>query len=184
VTRNLGYIPSRVIAGETIWIAAANTLQSSQDIILADFTPADGYTLAYQFAGAVPATVTAAANGGATGWTLDVTAATTLTWRGGPLNFAAYVTHTTSGRKFAVDAGTVSVTASPLATSAWTAIVAACDAAILAGATSGQVSWGVDGMNASFKSTAELISLRDYARMMERQETGNHQPRIMRTRFT
>jgi hypothetical protein len=184
VTQNQGHIPQSIVAGESIWIAAANTAQSRSDLTFTDYTPAGGYTLAYAFAATSPVSVAGAANGDNTGWTLEVTAAVTLTWRAGVINYAGYVTHTTSGRKFAVDAGSIAVTASPLATSQWTAIVAACDAAILSGATSGTISFSVDGMSVSYRQPSELMHLRDYARMMELQDKGDRPRRIIRTRFT
>ncbi|MBM3887815.1 MAG: hypothetical protein FJ388_01680 [Verrucomicrobia bacterium] len=185
---DLGYMPDTIVAGETIWIAAANTTQpTDSDIIFTDYLPAD-YNLAYQFASATPSTVSAVANGAGTGWTLEVTAATTLTWKAGRIRFAGYVTAKVGGRVYAVDAGAIEVTASPLATSAWTAVVAACDAAILAQMGTGQASgaFSVDGMSKSFsyRSAEELITLRAYAQNMADAETGNRQKRIIRTRFT
>jgi len=184
VTENQGHIPSSIVAGESLWIASANTAQNREDITFSDYTPAGGYTLSYQFAAATPITVAAAANGDNTGWTLEVSPAQTLTWRAGPLRFAAYVTHTATGRTFAVDAGQIMVSASPLATSHWTAIVAACDAAILSGSASGIVSFGVDGMSTAYRNPTELMALRDYARTMELHDTGNRPARIIRARFT
>lgn len=182
----LGYLPAQIVAGETIWIAAANTIQSGVDIILADFTPAGGSTLSYQFAAATPITVAAAANGANTGWTLEVTSAQTLVWKAGVIRFAGYATK--SARTYAVDAGSIMVTASPLATSAWTAIVAACDAAMLTQAATGSQSgsFSVDGMSKSFtyRSTTDLVQLRSYAKNMADYETGSRQKRIIRTMFT
>jgi hypothetical protein len=180
---NAGYMPTTLTAGESIWIAAANTAQSRDDITFDDYTPAH-YTLAYQFAAATPITVAAVANGAGTGWTLDVTAAQTLTWKAGNLRYVAYATHTSTSRKFVVDSGVISVSPSPLATSAWTAVVAACDAALLAGATAGVMSLGVDGMSITYGSREQVKDLRNYAREMELRDTGNRPARIMRTRFT
>ena len=183
--QNIGYIPDSIVAGETIWIAAANTTQATNaDIVFANYTPADGYTLAYQFAATTPITVAAAANGADTGWTLEVTAAQTLTWKAGTINFAGYVTHTESTRKHAVDAGAISVAASPLATSSWTAIVTACDAAILAFAGNPNKTLSVDGMSIAYRSMDDLRNLRHYAQYMAEQETGGRMKRIIRTRFT
>jgi len=183
-----GFLPDRIVAGETIWIAAANTTQSTDaDITFSDYLPAS-YNLAYQFAAATPITVSAVANGAGTGWTLEVTAAQTLVWKPGRIRFAGYVTAKSGGRVFAVDAGAIDVTASPLATSAWTAIVAACDAAMLAQMATGQVSgsFSVDGLNKSFtyRSVDELRTFRAYAQNMADAETGNRMNRIIRTRFT
>jgi hypothetical protein len=183
MTINLGYIPDSVVAGETIWTAAANT-KSKGDIILSDYTPAGGYTLAYQFAAATPISVAAVANGGNTGWTLELTAVQTLLWKAGTIRFTGYVTQTSGGRVFAVDAGTISVEPSPLATSAWTAVVAACDAAILAYAGNPNGSFNVDGLSISYRSLSQLTDLRSYAKTMADQETGNRPRRIIRTRFT
>ena len=183
-----GFLPDRIVAGETIWIAAANTTQATNaDIILTNYLPAS-YNLAYQFAAATPISVSATANGAGTGWTLEVTAAQTLVWKPGAIRFAGYVTAKTGGRVFAVDAGTIAVTASPLATSQWTAVVTACDAAILAQMATGQTSgaFTVDGLSQSFtyRNADELIILRAYAKTMADQETGNRPKRIIRTRFT
>ncbi len=181
MANHCGFIPDQIVAGESIWLSASNSTQSAEDITLSDYTPAGGYTLAYDFAAAVPLTVTASPNGDNTGWALEVTAAQTLLWKSGQLNFAGYVTHTATGRKFAVDAGYISVTASPLSTSQWTAVVAACDKALLEGA--GVSGFNVAGMNVQFKTKDEIIALRDYARTMERQETGNRPRRIIRSKF-
>jgi len=178
------YLPQSIVAGESIWIAAANTAQNATDITFTDYTPAGGYTLAYQFAATTPVAVDAVANGTNTGWTMDVTPAQTLVWAAGYISFAGYVTHTATGRKFIVDRGSIAVAASPLSTSAWTAVIAACDAALLTGATSGHVSFGLDGINLTYKSSAELIGLRDYAKSMESAAIGGSRTRIMRTRFT
>jgi hypothetical protein len=178
-----GFIPDEIIAGETIWLSASNSTQSAEDITFADYTPAGGYTLAYDFAAPTPITVAATANGDNTGWSLEVTAAQTLLWKSGQLSFSGCVTHTATGRKFAVDAGYITVQASPLSTSQWSAIVAACDAAMVECAASGYASFSVAGMNVTFKSTSDIIALRDYARTMERQETGNRFRRIIRSRF-
>jgi hypothetical protein len=181
----LGNLPSSIVAGETIWISASNTTQATNaDIVLSDYTPAGGYTLAYKFAATTPITVSAAANGENTGWTLEVTAAQTLLWKAGTIRYAGYVTHTATGRVFAVDAGSIAVTASPLATSSWTAVVTACDAAILTYAANPHGSFTIDGVTVSFRSLSQLLDLRAYAQTMADTETGARMKRIIRTRFT
>jgi hypothetical protein len=185
---NQGFLPDRIVAGETMWIAAANTTQTTNaDISITNYLPAS-YALAYQFAAATPISVSGVANGAGTGWTLEVTATQTLAWKPGAIRFAGYVTAKTGGRVFAVDAGTIAVTASPLATSQWTAVVTACDAAILAQMATGQTSgsFSVDGLSQSFtyRSADELIRLRSYAKNMADQETSNRPIRIIRSRFT
>jgi uncharacterized protein (UPF0264 family) len=183
---NKGFLPSRVQAGETVWVAAANTAQSRVDIVIDGFTPAT-HTLAYQFAASTPITVSAVTNG-STGWTLEVSATATLAWKPGTIRFAAYATAIVGARVFAVDAGTISVDASPLATSAWSAVVSACDAAMLTQAGTGEQSgsFSIDGISKSFtyRSAQDLITLRAYAQNMVEQETAGRMPRVIRSRFT
>lgn len=180
----LGYLPERITAGATIWIAAANTTgDTNADIVIPSYLPAS-YSLSYQFAAATPITVAAVANGGGTGWTLEVTAAQTLLWKAGTCRFAGFATATSGGRVFLVDSGTIAVDPSPLSTSAWASVVAACDAAILAGATSGQLSsFGLGDMNITYRSPKDLMDLRAYAQTMAEQETGARMKRIIRARF-
>jgi hypothetical protein len=183
MAETIGVMPLSIRAGETIWIAAANA-KSAGDILIDGYTPAGGYTLAYQFAGATPISVAAVANGANTGWTLELTPAQTLTWKAGTIRFAGYVTQTAGGRVFAVDSGTIAVEPSPLATSAWTAVVTKCDAAILAYAENPNGSFSVDGLSVSYRSLSQLTDLRSYAKTMADQETGNRPLRIIRARFT
>ena len=178
------YMPVQIVAGESIWVAAENTVQQSRDLFFDNFTPAGGYTLAYRFAAATPITVGASANTGNTGYTLDVTAAITLTWRAGAIAYAGMVTHTASGRIYSVESGAIAVIASPLATSAWTAIVAQCDVKRLTIASNPYGSINIGESSISFRGADQLIDLRNYARNMERLETGARMPRIIRSRFT
>ena len=179
----LGYIPAEIVGGESIWVAAENTAQSSSDIILSNYTPADGYTLVYNFSASTPFTVAAVANGGDTGWTLDVTGTQTLTLSPGRVPFAGIVTHTTTGRTFVVDQGGVVVLASPLRVSQWAAVVAAIDTAMLTVGTNPSGSISVDGMAMTYRTPADLISLRDYAARELRNDTGRRLPRRLLTRF-
>jgi len=180
---NAGFLPSAITAGESIWIDADNTAQSSVDITFGDYTPADGYTLAYQFADATPISVDAVANDEDTGWTLDVTGAQTLIWQPGQLVFTGLVTHTATGRIFAVDSGSINVSASPLRVSSWVAVVAAADAAILNYAASPNSSFSVDGVTIAYRSIDDLIALRDYAQYRLKQDTKSGIKRIIKSRF-
>ena len=182
--QNAGFLPSRIVAGETLWIAAANTAQGLPDITFTGYTPAGGYTLAYQFAGTTPAAVAAVANGTNTGWTLTVTAAETLTWKAGAVRFVAYVTETATDNVYAVDSGTIAVTASPLATSSYTAALTACDTAIADYAANPHGSFAIDGMNVTYRSFDQLMKLRNYLKSLIAEELGNRPIRIIRTRFT
>ena len=90
--RIAGQIPSSIIGGETIWIASANTAEAKDDITVSGYTPADGATLAYQFASpSSPATIAAVANTTNTGWTLTIPSSTTLAWYG-RIFYAAFLT--------------------------------------------------------------------------------------------
>ena len=178
------YFPEVVQAGETVWISAASVIDATKnDIIFDNFTPSAGYTLAYSFAAATASTVAAVANAGGTGWTLEVPAVTTLTWKAGAIRYNALVTHTTSQRVYAVESGTFRVLPSPLAQSSWTAVVAACDAAMLTYSGNPNASITVDGMSISYRSMDNLTTLRSYAREMELADKG-YRPRIIRSRFT
>lgn len=179
---SLGYLPASIVAGESIWVAAANTTgATNSDISIPDYTSAGGYTLAYQFA-SLPTALTVAAVANGTAWTLEVTGAQTLVWKAGSVRFVALASK--AGRVFQVDGGVISVSPSPIATSAWTAVVAACDAAILTYAANPNASLSIDGMNVSYRSMDDLIRLRSYAQNMAGYETGQRQRRIIRARFT
>lgn len=176
-----GFIPAGVTGGESIWISALNTAQNSTDLTFDGFKPSDGYTLAYQFAADTPVSVSGVASGD--GWTLDVSAATTLTWRPGRLAFVGIVTHTATGHTFVVDSGSISVTASPMRVSSWKAVVAACDAAMLTAASSPNGSISVDGMSVTYRGPQDLTRLRDYAAQQLKADTANRMPRKILTRF-
>jgi hypothetical protein len=176
-------LPQTITAGETLWIAAANTLQDRDDITIDDVTPAGGYTLAYQFAASTPLSVAAVANGANTGWTLEVTGAQTLTWAPGVVAYTGIATHTASGRTFAVERGSILVAASPLRVSSWAAVLVAIDAAIASYAANPNGSISMEGMSITYRNLAQLTELRDYANYRLQQDTSNRPVRIIRTRF-
>jgi hypothetical protein len=186
---NHGYLPDRIVAGETIWLAAANTAQSQSDIIIDGFTPAAGYTLAYQFAAATPVSVSAVANGANTGWTLELTGAQTLLWTPGKMYFAGIVSLVDAGppqvtRTFAVDQGAITVDASPMRVSSWVAVLASIDAAIAAYAANPNGSLSIEGMSVTYRSLSQLTDLRDYATYRLQQDSAKRPRRIIRTEFT
>ncbi len=183
MTVNAGFIPDRVIAGETIWIAAANTVQSGQDIILTDYSPAGGDSLVYQFSADTPISVTAIPNGDDSGWTLEVTGAQTLLWDAGDIRFVGLVTDSDS-RSFAIDSGTIEVTASPMATSDYAAALTAIEAAISDYASNPHGSFTLDGMQVTYRALKDLLGLRAFYRAQVARETGKRTKRIIRTRFT
>ena len=181
--QELGYIPASIVGGESIWIAEENTAQSREDIIIDGFVPSDGFTLAYQFAASTPFSVSASANGAGTGWTLDVTGAQTLTMKPGRVPFVGIITKTDGGRTFAVDSGGVVVIASPLRVSAWVAVLAAIDAAMLTVATRPNGSVSIDGMSVTYRGASDLISIRDYAQNQLNRDSGRRIPTRILTRF-
>jgi len=178
---NLDYMPTQIVAGETIWVAAANSLQSSSDIIISDVTPAD-YTLVYQFDAPTPLSVTAVANDDETGWTLTVTAAQTLLWMAGYVTFIALATK--DEKSFAVDAGMILVKASPLRVSEYSTALTAIETAIANFASNPQRSFSLGDMSISYGSLSELLDLRAFYKSLIARETGKRPRRIIRTRFT
>jgi len=180
---NAGFLPARIVAGESIYVAAANTLQewAGNDITFDDFTPPTA-TLAYQFAASTPVSVAAVANGGNTGWTLEVPGATTLLWAPGRITFVGIAT--VSGRTYAVDEGYIEVAASPLRVSAWVAVLASVDAAIASYAETPRGSISVNGMSVSFRSLSDLTNLRDYIKARLAEDSASRPRRIIRTRLT
>lgn len=183
---NLGYIPEQVTSGESIWISASNTTrETNADIVLTDYTPAGGYTLAYLFASTpTPITVAAVANGGNTGWTLEVTAAQTLAWKPGQIAFTGQVTHTSSGRVWGVDQGLIRVLASPVVASQYAAALTAVEAAIAEYASNPYGSFTIPGgMTVSFRSLEDLLNLRGYYKALVAETSATRQRRILRSEF-
>lgn len=189
MVENAGYMPGRIVAGASIWLAAANTLQSGVDLTFTGITPAAGYSLAYQFSAMpTPVSVAATANGAADGWTLEVTGAQTLLWAPGSLAYIGIATIVSGGvtRSFVVDQGVIAVDASPLRVSAWAAVLTSVDAAIATYAVNPNGSISIDGMSVSYRSLAQLTELRDYAAYRMQQDTAKSGSgrRIIRARFT
>lgn len=179
---NAGFLPDCVVAGETIWIDATNTTQDKADLVFTDYLPTT-HTLVYNFAAATPISVTASANSGNTGWTLTVTAAQTLLWKAGLMRFTGLATHTSTSRVFAVDEGSISVTASPLAVSDYAAALTAIESAISNFATSPNRSFQLGDLSVTYASVEELLALRNFYRFEVSRETGGRIRRIMHTRF-
>jgi hypothetical protein len=181
---NLGFIPARVVAGESIWLSASNSRGTAVDIIIPDYLPAD-FTLAYSFASSTALTVTAVANNAGTGWTLEVTGAQTLLWTPGAITYVGVATSkTVSGRTFCVDRGDVRVDGSPLQASSYTALLAAIDAAIAEYAANPIGSFSLGDMSISYRSMADLMNLRNFYKAQLDRQTAGRTKRIIRTRFT
>ena len=181
---NLCFLPSQVTGGETIWIAADNSLQGAVDIVLTNYLPVD-YTLKYNFSStpASPLSVDAVANVGGTGWTLELSSAQTLVWDPGKVIFTGEVTNSTTERVTVVDSGNIQVDASPVRVSSWVAVLAKVDAAIAEFAATPQSSFSVDGLSVTYRSMDDLERLRNYANYRLQLDTATRPKRIIHARF-
>lgn len=155
----LSILPSDIVAGESI----SESIPS---------TTVTGYSLAYHFSASTPITVACTASG-TTAWTLIVTAAQTLLWKRGQVRFAGMLTNTSTGVVTCIDSGTIIVSASPLATSQYTAFVTAIDAAILTFGSNPNKRLSLGAMSIEYKSLEDLLGLRAWAQGMANAETGN-----------
>lgn len=183
MTERLAFLPQRLTSGETIYIAADNGKANAEDIIVTGYLPST-HTLQYQFAGTSALSVDGVANGAATGWTLTVTAAQTLLWRGGTIPFVGFATKTANGMVTAIDQGSIAVTASPLTASWATTALAAVEAKIEGRASSDQESFTLGDMAVKFMAIDELVKLRDWLRAEVKRNGPSRIKRIIRTRFT
>jgi len=170
----LDIMPDSLTPGET----------SEVTVTLSDYSPDDGYTLAYRFAAATPITVDGVDNS-AGGWTVTLTPSQTTLFARGEMAFDALVT--LAGVATLVDRGQIYVYASPLATSQWTAVLASVDAAIAAQATSGEISGSVtiDGMSKSYtyRNREELLALRAFCIREINRDKGTARPYRILARF-
>jgi len=178
---NLGYMPRKIVGGETILRDADTGGVMTFD----GYSPADGYSLAYQFAAETPFTVDADPSDDDAGWTIEITGAQTLAIPPGVLPFVGMVSKTVDGvlRSFAVDQGVIDVAASPLRVSAWQAVLAQVDAAMADYASNPHGTINTDGMSVTYRSFNQLSHLRDYALMMLRKDTSARMPHVIRSRF-
>jgi hypothetical protein len=158
MAEQLNRLPTEIIAGESISI---DTGISST-----------GSTLIYSFAAKVPFSVTCSAPSPATTWQLILTPVQTLQLGRGSIRFAGMKTNTTSGLVTAVDSGTISVTASPLAVSEYTAYLAAVTAALNAWGSNPNSRVKVGEIEINYKDKDDLISLQEYFRSQIALETG------------
>jgi hypothetical protein len=163
----LDVLPDQLTPGESVSVTVSH----------AHYTPAAGYTLAYRFAAPTPITV-AGTDNGAGGWTLALTSAQTLLFAAGELAFDALVTLGTATT--AIDRGMIDVLPSPLTVSQWRAVLTSIDAAIAEQAANGQQSGSisVDGMSKSYtyRSLADLMTLRAFCLRMVARESGRNRP--------
>jgi len=182
--QDLEYIPNSIVSGESIWVAAANTLGNAADIVITGYLPTT-HTLTYSFHASTPVSVTADANGDNTGWTLDVTGAQTALWYAGRIQFVGMATNTSSGRITAVDRGAIKVYANPTLASEYASVLTSIDAAIADYADNpfGSISIGPD-TNITYRNLDQLIQLRNHYQDLVNRQTASRPCRIIRAKFT
>jgi hypothetical protein len=156
----LSYLPTDLIQGESI------------NKTLSSVTTVTGYTLAYKFSSQpIPITVSCVGTTGT--WVLTVTGDQTVLWKRGIVRYAAYLTNSTSGAVTVIDSGEITVEASPMATSQYTAILTACESALASYASNPNSSISVGTIRIDYKDEAELTKLIDYYKREIAKETGN-----------
>lgn len=152
----LNQLPDSIVAGETL-TATITGLTTT------------GYTLTYSFASAVPFSVACTVSG--SDFVLTLTPVQTIALRAGALRFAA-MHAATGGATTCVDSGVIIVEASPLATSNYSAALAAVEAAILKFASNPNRRLSIDGMSIEYKTLDELLSLRSFYRSEINKDLG------------
>lgn len=156
----LSYLPTEIIQGESI------------NKTLASVTTVSDYTLVYKFS-SQPTPIEVSCVGTSGSWVLTVTGAQTAVWKRGIVRYAAYLTKSSDSSVTVIDYGEISVEASPMATSDYTAALAAVEAAMLSYASNPNRSITVGTIRIDYKDYAELERLRDYYKREIAKETGN-----------
>jgi len=177
----LGFLPTELIAGAAIWVSDENAVATSNDITIDNFLPTDG-VLTYRFAVTTPISVVADANDDDTGWTLYVEGSKTLIWPAGQVQYDAIMV--ADGISYAVDAGSMSVAASPTTVSQWVEIKTQAIAAISKYSANPHSSFMIDGVQISYRSLKDLTNLVSYCDEQIANDTGRRQKRIIRSTFT
>ena len=130
-----------------------------------------GYTLDYKF-NSQPTPVSVSCVGTSGSWVLTVTAAMTTLWTRGVVSFVAYLTKSSDNSVSVIYFGDIQLEASPMATSQYTAALAAVEAAILSYASNPNRRINVDTISIEYKDMDELMKLRDYYKREIAKETG------------
>lgn len=156
----LSYLPTDLISGESI------------NETLTGVTTVSGYTLAYKFA-SQPTPLEVSCVGTTGTWVLTVTSAQTTIWKRGIVRYAAYLTNSSTGVVTVIDSGEITLEASPMATSDYSAALVAVEAAILSYASNPNRSISVGTIRIDYKDFKELEMLRDYYKREIAKETGN-----------
>lgn len=147
MAQELSVMPQSVVAGES-FTATLTGISTT------------GKTCVYSFATATPFSVTCAITDGV--FVLTVSAVQSLTLKAGNVRFVAMVTTTSGGAVECVDSGYLTVEPSPLATSSYTAALAAVEAALLTFASNPNRRLSLGTMSVEYKSVDDLLALKAY----------------------
>ena len=154
----LSVLPTSIVAGETLTATLTGVSTT-------------GRTCSYQFASKTPLTVACTIVDGV--FILTVSAAQTLTLKGGVIRFAALATTTATGAVACVDSGYITVESSPVATSDYSAALTAVDAAIANYAANPNKRVSLGAMSVEYRTLDELLTLRAfYISEIQRDLTG------------
>lgn len=140
-------LPTSIVAGETLAATLTGVLTT-------------GRSCSYQFASKTPLTVACTIVNGV--FILTVSAAQTLILKSGIIRFAAFATTTATSVVECVDSGYLTVEASPLATSDYSAALTAVDAAIANYAANPNKRVALGAMSVEYRSLDELLALRAF----------------------
>lgn len=154
MAEELNILPSSIVAGESIVKTITGVTKSG--------------TLIYSFQASTPFSVVCDDIGDS--FVLSVSAAQTLTMPAGSVRFAAF--QVIDGVSKCVDSGIIYVTASPLATSEYTAALAAVDAAILTYGSNPNRKIKVGQLDIEYKNLSDLLALRNHYRMLINRDLG------------
>jgi len=150
----LGILPTTLIAGESINETLTGLTLSG--------------SLVYTFGATTPVEVTCTDDG--TSFELAVSAIQTLTFGYGSIKYSAM--QTVGAVVSCVDYGTITVSASPSATSNYTATLAAVDTAIANYATNANKKIKVGEIEIEYRNLSELMSLRSFYSNLIAKDTG------------
>ena len=169
----LNIMPKSIVAGESVSLAVA----------INGVTPDGGWSLTYRLAASPGLSVEGVADGD--GWSVNITPAQTLTFPRGLIRFDALAKKGSGAdeQSLLVDSGTIAVSPSPIAESAWSAVLVQVDAAIASWGTSPNRSVSIDGMSVTFRNLDELLRLRAFCLQQVARDRGGMGPRVIRTRF-
>jgi len=153
----LNILPSTLFAGESINETISGLTLSGVVI--------------YSFSASIPVSVTCTENDPS--FVLTVTAAQTITFKHGSIKYTGI--QTIDGVATCIDYGSISVTASPAATSDYTSALATVEAAILAYGSSANKKIKVDTIEIEYRDLDDLLTLRNFYKNEITKDTGKPQ---------